>query len=110
MSIEEIRQRADLYRDKPKCGVKTERYVADIDYLMGEIDRLTTETNIIHCHDCTHYRAQRIINSEPMCYVCCRTNGYSPGENHYCAWGEQSPIPMRYRYTAGCTCLCDEEE
>lgn len=63
---------------------------------------------IVRCRDCTHFRAQRIYNSEPMLYVCCRTNGYSCGENHFCAWGVQSLIPMRYRYTAGCVSYYDD--
>lgn len=65
---------------------------------------------VCRCRDCTHFRAQRIYNGEPMLYVCCRTNGYSCGENHFCAWGEQSTVPMRYRYAAGCISYYDGEK
>ena len=65
---------------------------------------------VCRCRDCTHFRAQRIYNGEPMLYVCCRTNGYSCGENHFCAWGEQSAVPMHYRYTAGCISYYDREK
>lgn len=65
---------------------------------------------VCRCRDCTHFRAQRIYNGEPILYVCCRTNGYSCGENHFCAWGEQSTVPMHYRYTAGCISYYDGEK
>lgn len=57
---------------------------------------------VVRCMDCDYYRAQLIVNTTPTTYVCCRTNGYSPGENHYCAWAKKSALPKEQRYTAGC--------
>lgn len=65
---------------------------------------------VCRCRDCIHFRAKRLDNGEPTIYVCCRTNGYSDGENHFCAWGEQSTVPMRYRYTVDCISYYDGEE
>ena len=76
------------------------------------VEQLKSRANtikVIRCKDCDHFRAKRVLNGEPLSYICCRTNGYSPGREHYCAWAEQSLVPERYRYTAGCTSYYSEE-
>ena len=89
-----------------KLGIENDRLKAENAQLRAERDTNT----VIHCSDCNHYRAQEIIDGEPNAYVCCRTNGYSPSEKHYCAWAEQSVMPMRWRYTAACTARYVEGE
>ena len=95
-------------------GMRITRKARDeINALKTEVEQLRKERNtntVIHCSDCDHYRAQTIIDGEPHNYVCCRTNGYSPSEKHYCAWAERSVIPMRWRYTAACTARYVEGE
>ena len=124
--IRELQKYEDKYKDKfcgfgelnisAMCGdvkLRLKDLNDEIVNLKAKNAQLRKEMNtntVIHCSDCDHYRAKTITDGEPHNYVCCRTNGYSPSEKHYCAWAEQSVIPMRWRYTAACTARYVEGE
>ena len=120
MSIEEIKDKIKqciiYHADEKKYRYEIGKGVMDAlaedilkDLQIPELKSRSHTIELIRCKDCDHFRAQRLLNGEPLSYVCCRTNGYAAGREHYCAWAEQSLVPERYRYTAGCTSYYTEE-